>query len=191
MTTLTVTTVTKDSPGAGQFTIVGTYADATHTQPAQRVTVGEFPTGNKNWSRGHRITDAVIQCLRGTTFVAMYIASWAKIAMAFENALTYIPKINTQPVADSCVASSTAATFTVADASSELAATYAWEYSANGTSGWTACSGTVNGCAYSGGTTATLTCTPTTTGQTGYYHRCTITNAIGATVSESAILTIT
>jgi hypothetical protein len=57
----------------------------------------------------------------------MYLTSWSKVAMAFENALTYIPKVNTQPSDQSCVASSTAATLT-ASVSSELAATYQWQY---------------------------------------------------------------
>lgn len=191
MTTLTVVTVTKDSPGAGQFTIVGTYADATHSQPAQRVTIGEFPSGNRSWSRAHRVTDAVVQCIRSSVGVAMYLTSWAKIAMAFENSLTYIPKINTQPASASCVASSTAATFNVTDSSSELAATYNWQYSSDGVS-WSNASGTVNGCAYTNNTTATLTCTPTTTGQNGKYHRCQITNAIGtSTTNGAAVLSIT
>jgi len=191
MTTLTVTSITKDSPGAGQFTIVGTYASATHSNPSQRVTVGEYPSGNKNWSRGHRLTDAVLTCIRTGVGVAMYLTSWSKVAMAFENTLSYIPKINTQPAAAACVASSTAATFNVTDTSSELAATYQWQYSVDGSTGWTNCTGTINGCAYTNGTTATLTCTPTTTGQNGKYHRCQITNAIGTSTTDSAILTIT
>jgi len=191
MKVLTVTSVTKDSPGAGQFTIVGTYTDATLTQPAQRVTIGEFPSGNRAWSRAHRLTDAVIQCLRSTVAVGMYISSFSKICMAFENSLTYIPKINTQPASASCVASSTAATFNVTDTSSELSATYNWQYSTDGVS-WSNASGTVNGCAYTNNTTATLTCTPTTTGQNGKFHRCQITNAIGTSTTDgAAVLTIT
>lgn len=73
---------------------------------------------------------------------------------------------------------------------SELAATYLWEYSTDGGTTWATATGTIAGCAYTNGTTATLTCTPTTAGQTGKLHRCTITNAKGATVSESATLTI-
>jgi hypothetical protein len=304
MTTLTVTSVTKDSPGAGQFTIVGTYADATHSSPSQRVTVGEFPSGNANWSRGHRLTDTVLLCVRATTQLAMYLTSWSKIAMAFENALTYIPKVNTQPSDQSCVHSSTAATL-AASVSSELAATYQWQYESkasqtltsdatapanndtvtigdtvytykttltgaayevligasasvaldnlksaiNGTSGagtaygtgtvahttfeattktsttlliearlsgtlttattetsshlswgaatvtgggtWASATGTIRGCVYTNSTTASLTCTPTTTGQNGVRHRLQITNAIGTTTTSTATLTIT
>jgi hypothetical protein len=82
-------------------------------------------------------------------------------------------------------------TFNVTNSSSELTATYLWQYSADGSTSWTTASGTVNGCTYSNGTTNTLTCTPTTTGQTGYYHRCTITNSLGSTTTSSAVLTIT
>lgn len=191
MTTLTVVTVTKDSPGAGQFTVVGTYADATPASPAQQVTVPEYPSGNTNWSRGHRLTSTLLQCIRSTTGVAMLLTSWSKIAIAFANSLTYAPKVNTQPASAACVASSTAATFNVTDSSSELPATYLWQYSADGVS-WSTASGTVNGCAYTNHTTATLTCTPTTTGQTGKYHRCQITNALGTTnTNGEAVLTIT
>ena len=73
----------------------------------------------------------------------------------------------------------TAATFTVSPGS-EYVLTYQWQYSADGATSWTNCAGTVNGCAYSNGTTATLTCTPTTNGQTGYSHRCVITDDAGA-----------
>lgn len=83
-----------------------------------------------------------------------------------------------------------ATTFTTA-AASEFTKTYQWQYSADGSTGWTNCSGTVNGCAYTNGTTAVLTCTPSTRGQTGYYHRCNVTNIAGTTATSSAILTIT
>ena len=62
---------------------------------------------------------------------------------------------------------------------SEYTMSYQWQYSADGSS-WSNCTGTVNGCAYTNGTTSTLTMTPTTTGQTGYYHRCTITDNAGS-----------
>jgi len=192
MKILTVTSVTVDSPGAGQFTVVGTYTTGTPGAAAQQVTVGETPAGNKNWSRGHRFTSEVLMCLRASVGVAMNLLSWSKIAVAFEPTLTYAPKVNTQPANAACVASSTVATFNVTDSSSELTATYQWQYSADGSTGWTNASGTVNGCAYTNGTTATLTCTPTTTGQTGYYHRCQITNALGTTTTDGlARLTIT
>lgn len=58
--------------------------------------------------------------------------------------------------------------------------------------GWATATGTINGCAYSGGTTFQLTCTPTTTGQTGVLHRCQIRNVVGtATNSSEVALTIT
>lgn len=71
-----------------------------------------------------------------------------------------------------------ATTFTLS-IGSEYVLTYLWQYSADGVT-WNTASGTVNGCAYTNGTTATLTCTPTTTGQTGVFHRCVVTDDAGA-----------
>lgn len=192
-TKILVTSVTKDSPGAGQVTIVGTYTAATsYTQPHQQVSVGNYPTGNANWSRFLRLTnDALFIMRNGATSVAFDAASLAQIGYTLETTLTYVPKINTQPAAASCVHASTAATFNVTNASSELTATYQWQYSLDGSTAWTDCSGTVSGCAYTNGTTATLTCTPTTVAHSGTYHRCTITNSLGATTTSSAVLTIT
>ena len=305
MTTLTVTSVTKDSPGAGQVTIIASYADASFNLPAQRKTIGEVPTANPNWSRIHQITDQAYTVGRnGANPVAIYVPSMAIIAYAMEPTLTFVPVVNTQPSSASCVHSSTAATFTVV-ATSEPSFSYQWQYwiptdtltsdntapadgstvtiggvtytwktaltpSAgqvliNGTAdaallnlirainhsgtagtdyansgttavanplvsaatsvtshsfavtplvstgttiaatqagtshctwgtstvGWTNASGTVNGCAYTNGTTATLTCTPTTTGQTGVLHRCALANSAGTRYTSSVTLTIT
>ena len=84
-----------------------------------------------------------------------------------------------------------AAIITVVPGVTETPLSYQWQYSANGTSGWTNATGTVNGCAYTNGTTASLTCTPTTQGQTGYFHRCILTNASGTKTTTNAVLTIT
>ena len=84
-----------------------------------------------------------------------------------------------------------AGTFTVS-AGSEYTMTYQWQYSVDNSS-WSNATGTVNGCVYTNGTTATLTCTPTTTGQTGYYHRCVVTDnasSPGSVNTNSVILTI-
>ena len=92
-----------------------------------------------------------------------------------------------------------AATFTVAEGSTELtAATFQWQYW-NGSSYVDITSGTpVNGCTYSNYTTATLTCTPANasgtgggTGQTGKNHRCLLLNGAGYTASNAVALTIT
>jgi len=176
--------------GADTIAIAGTIADTTYTQPSVRVTVNEFQAGNTAWSRNIRITNQGVFCLRnGSSSVALTLASFGTIGRTVEPSLTWAPKITTQPSADDCVQSSTAATFTVV-ASSEPAMTYLWQYSTDDET-WIAASGTINGCVYTNGTTATLTCTPTTTGQTGKYHRCVVTNAAGSTNSDSAILTIT
>jgi hypothetical protein len=85
MKVLTITSVTKDSPGAGQFTIVGTYAETTLTSPARQVSVGEVPTTNINWSRTHQITDEAYLCKRlGAAAIGLYVTSFAKIAYTFE-----------------------------------------------------------------------------------------------------------
>ena len=88
-----------------------------------------------------------------------------------------------------------ATTFSIT-AGSEYVLTYQWQYSVDGVA-WSNCTGTVNGCAYTNSTTATLTCTPTTAGQTGYFHRCVITDNAGSfgltngvTNSSESILTI-
>ena len=176
--------------GADTISMSGTFAEVTLAQPAQRVSIGEYPSGNASWSRTHRLTDSAIQCVRSAIGVGLYLTSWSKVAYAIERTLSYIPRITTQPSAASCVNSSTAAVFTVV-ASSEATATYQWQYSANGTTLWAKATGTINGCAYTNDTTASLTCTPTTVGQTGYYHRCHVTNANGTTTTSAVILTIT
>ncbi len=308
-TKLVVTSITKDSPGAGQWTAVGTYTeDVTYSQQAQRNSVGNFPTDTVTWSRYFTIaTDAIFSRRNGATAVALEAASFAKIAYTIEPDQTYAPSITTDPSNGSCVASSTAATFTVA-AASESTKTYQWQYetkasgtittdnteladgdtvtingqayrfkdtmaqaydvkrhgttadttlanlikaiNATGTPGteyftgtlvhptvqadsavaahavtlrartsgtggnaltlaksaahlsisgavlagggtWNSASGTVLGCAYTNGTTVTLTCTPTTKDQSGTNHRCVVTNASGSDTSASATLTIT
>lgn len=83
-----------------------------------------------------------------------------------------------------------APTFTLTK-DSELAVTYLWQYSTDGST-WSTASGTVSGTTFSNGTTATLTCTPTTTGLTGAYIRCQVTNSLGTTNTDGrAVYTIT
>lgn len=83
-----------------------------------------------------------------------------------------------------------APTFTLTK-DSELSVTYLWQYSTDGST-WNTASGTVSGTAFTNGTTATLTCTPTTTGLTGAYIRCQVTNSLGTTnTNGSATYTIT
>lgn len=83
-----------------------------------------------------------------------------------------------------------AATISVIAGVTESTVSYQWQYSSNGGTTWNNISGTINGTAYTGYTTTTLTCTPTTTGQTGYQHRCVLTNASGSTNSNAVNLTI-
>ena len=177
--------------GGTGVTIVGIVSQQTFTQPSQIVTIAEYPT-NPNWSRGHRMTNGAHICRRnGSNFLAMLINCFGQVAVALEPSLSWAPLITTQPSAKSCIHNSTAAIFTVVAGVTETPLSYQWQYSANGSTGWTNATGTVNGCAYTNGTTASLTCTPTTTGQTGYFHRCIMTNASGNTTTASAVLTIT
>jgi hypothetical protein len=83
-----------------------------------------------------------------------------------------------------------AASMSVVAGVTESTVSYQWQYSNNGGTTWTNIAGTVNGTAYTGYTTATLTCTPTTTGQTGYLHQCVLKNASGSTNSNAVSLTI-
>jgi len=171
-------------------TLTGAASTYTITAQPQQITIGNYPSGNPNFARQVQLTsDAVIIRKPGTENVAIKVSDIVALAVSLYPNLTYKPLITTQPTSQSCVHSSTAATFTIV-ASAETAITYQWQYSVDGVS-WSNATGTVNGCVYTNGTTASLTCTPTTTGQTGYFHRCVATNATGSTNSSSAVLTIT
>lgn len=308
-TKIVVTSVTKDSPGAGQVTIVGTYTeDVSYTQPQQQVTVGDFPSANVAWSRAMRLTNQALFCQRnGSTGVSLELSSWAKIAYALEETLTYAPRITTEPTDQAAVAGGADAVFTLV-ADSESTATYQWQYESkasntvvsnntevsdgdtvtingqayrfkdtmaaaydvkrhgttadttlanliaaingtgtpgteyyagtsahptvqadasvtshtvtlrartSGTAGnaytlaksatnlsvggatfsnggnWASATGTILGCVYTGDTTASLTCNPSTTAQSGTEHRCVVTNPSGTDTSASVTLTIT
>lgn len=71
-----------------------------------------------------------------------------------------------------------AAAFTVLTGS-EYNQTYLWQYSADGAT-WATATGTIAGVAYTGGMTATLTATPTTSASTGYQLRCITTDDAGS-----------
>lgn len=311
-TKIVVTSVTKDSPGAGQVTIVGTYtADQDFAIQPQQITVNNYSEGNPRWSRWIRTsTEAIFVGRNGATAVALETEGLVQLAFTLEDDLTYAPRITTQPADDSCVASSTAADFTVVS-ESESTSTKQWQYETkaaqtltsdetnvsdtdtvvvggvtytfktaltptagevligadadasllnlirainhtgtpgtdyanlgstaianpqvkadasvtahafavyaltSGTAGnsiastetsthlswgaatltgggtWNSASGTVRGCAFSNGTTGTLTATPTTTIMSGTEIRCQVTNATGSTNSDAVTLTIT
>lgn len=93
----------------------------------------------------------------------------------------------TQLTVVAVTAGETANTYAVSTASDHLS--WATPTLVNG--GWSTASGTVSGCAYTNGTTFTLTCTPTTTGQNGVLHRCAITNLSGIRYTDSVTLGIT
>ena len=158
------------------------------TQPVKQITIENPATGNPSFSRAVQINTQYVLFKYGIYSVGFALSDLAILAVAYEPNLTYPPLITTQPINATCVHASTAATFTVA-AASELAKTYLWQYYDG--AAWQTASGTVAGCVYTGGTTVTLTCTPTTTGQTGKQHRCIVTNALSSTTSSVAVLTIT
>lgn len=132
-TSIEVTSATKDSPGAGQITIIANYSTVDYPQPAQRQTISDLPSGNARWYRNMRLTDQGLFCTKnGVTPVILTLASWAKIAYTLVTGMTWAPKITTQPSAGSCVASSTAANFTTA-VSTEPTASYQWKYETKAT----------------------------------------------------------
>jgi hypothetical protein len=162
--------------------------------PARQVSVGQFPASNPNWARTFQISDQYLFIKQGVYSVAISLADLTNMAFVVEPNLTWTPPvILLQPVPASCVHSSTAATFTITGGS-EYTMTYQWQYSTDSGATWHNATGTVNGCVYTNGTTATLTCTPTTTGQTGALHRCIITDnasSPGSITSATSVLTIT
>jgi hypothetical protein len=83
-----------------------------------------------------------------------------------------------------------AITASVAAGATETTQSYQWKYSTDGGVTWANATGTVSGTAFTNGTTATLTCTPTTTGLTGKLLKCTLTNSSGSTDSNSVVYTI-
>ncbi len=281
----------------------GTPGTATFGQPAQQTTILEAT--NVKFARNVVLSNSGVRVIKGSTQAGISIHELIVVLVGQEPALTWAPIISVQPVAASCVHSSTAATFSVTAASeTDIAQAYQWQHNNAGTltydnvsgpsdgdtvvigiktytfkttltptegqvllngggdaallnlirainhtgtpdtdykcaaantqvtaatavvahsiaitaivggsniattttashlswasattNGWASASGTVNGCAYTNGTTATLTCTPTTTGQTGFLHRCLLTSAGGSTAnqtaSDSVTLTIT
>lgn len=309
--TVTITSATKDSPMAGQITLVGTYDTLeTYPAPAQRTTVGNFPT--PVFSRAIQLTGDALFCIRNgaNNVIALAIPGLAKLWVALDTTLSPSPYFALQPVNTTCVGtpatgtltgsgssnvadgdtvtigtttyrfkstmaqvndiqiagsgnsdtsltnlidaingtgtagtnwyagtvantqvsagslsahaftvtaiigglagnsigttksssivswggstlsggSDAAANFTVT-VTSELSVTYLWQYSSDQVT-WHTATGTVSGTTYTNGTTATLTCTPTTQGQNGVFHRCLATNTQGTTTSGSAVLTI-
>jgi hypothetical protein len=83
-----------------------------------------------------------------------------------------------------------AANIAVVAGVTESPLTYLWQYSPDGGTTWDTATGTISGTTYTNGTTATLTCTPTTTIQTGKLHRCAVTNSSGTTYTTGIALTI-
>lgn len=173
----------------GSVAITATMSDATYTQPAQQMSIGDLPSGNTAWARTLMFRDTNVFCLRaGVSGVAL--ASINKICYTVNRLLTWF----TQPSATSVAATGAGtATFTVAGSSELTPSGYQWQYSANGLNAWTNATGAPGGLGmtFTNDTTATLTCDPTSTAMTGYSFRCLVTTPAGVTISDSAVLTIT
>lgn len=102
MKTLTFTTVTKDSPGAGQFTVVGTYADETHDTQAQQVTVANVPAASPRFLRYARLRNDIVQIAENNgNPVAIPLDDLSKLAYTLENTLTPTPYTTSAPSAAS------------------------------------------------------------------------------------------
>lgn len=188
MYTLVVSSMTKDSPSAGKLTVVFDYTSAdVDTVPSVQVTVPNYTDENPNWSRANRVNQSNFMVLRnGVTGVAIAMAGLNQMAYTISQSLTFAPVVLTQPANDTTNHSGGSAEFT-ADFGSELAATYQWQESADGTS-WSNIS---NGGIYAGATTLTLTITPTDTTKNGYQYRCRATNSLGTTATNAATMTVT
>lgn len=173
--------------GGTTFSAAGTLADATFTFPSQQMTVGEFPSGNKNWSRAHRLSTDAYFCIRhGADQCAVTMSSLALLAIGMTPELTWPIVLSTDSASTSAVAPA-AASFSVVVTANELTTTYQWQLSTDSGANWSNLS---NGGVYSGATTATLAIS-NSTGLNGKRYRCVCSNRRGNLTSTSATLTVT
>ena len=160
MITLRFTSVTKDSPGAGQFTVVGTYSDETLPLPSQRQTSEDGSLANPNWARNIVATnDAVLLSRNGVASVAFGADALAKAALVFNPSLTHAPYFSATTAGQSVAATGSAFASFAASVVSELTATYSWSVSTDG--GSTFGSALTDTGPYLNSATATLKVTPT------------------------------
>jgi len=170
-------------------------ATVTPSLPTRLVTVGQFPANNPNFSRQLQISDEYVFVKRSSYGVAISLSDIVNIALTEEVNLTWTPPVILTDLSnESCVHSSTSATFTVV-AGSEYVMTYSWYESANGITWGSAL--TTTGI-YNVSTPGSLVVTPTDTTKNGYYYKCIITDDAGSygltngsKTSASAILTVT
>ena len=185
--TATATTATMKGTGSALVTAIVSMTTLlypttiTPTLPVRQITLGQIPAANPNWVRQIQCSDEFVFIKRPPSYaVAISLADFVNIGLSQELNLTWTPPIIlTQPAPASCVHSSTAAKFTVVPGS-EYVLSYNWQYSSDGGATWANATGTINGTVYTNNTTATLPCTPTTTGQTGFLHRCVVTDNAGS-----------
>lgn len=177
----------------GSITIVANTDDVTFTQPAQQVTVGEFPTANPDWSRALRLTDAGVFCMRyGASSAAMLTTVWSQIAVAMESGLTWVPYISTDPAAASTTQGGSNVNLSVVATSELTPLTYQWQYYSTS---WTNITGAnasdIGGFEATNYTSATMTLDPGASAVTTSF-RCVVSDSIGqSSNSAAAIVTIT
>lgn len=175
--------------GTNAVDITAAFSDTTFSAiPNQRITIVQQPSDNPTFSRAIQMTDEACFVKRnGVNSAAVVIASIAKLGVAAEPELSWAPYISASPDSTSCGHTGGASASFSVTATSELTAIYRWQESSDGVS-WTDLSSSG---IYSGATGATLTITPTTTAQNGYYYRCVVKNDVGSTATSAAQLTVT
>jgi len=127
--------------------------------PARLTTVGEFPSGNPNWSRQHQVSDEAHYVKRGTAACAILLPDFTNLALTQDTGLTWTPPVISGQPESTTVAHTAQATFEVT-AGSEYNLTYAWYELSLVTKTAATLSWNVTALAYASGTaTATLTST--------------------------------
>lgn len=189
MKTLTASSVSVSGSGV---TVVFAISEQTFTQPAQQKTIGEYPSGNANFSRGHRVTDQAhfVERLTASGMASLAFLlneAISAVAIAVESGLTWTPIFTVQPTSHS-VATASATSFTVTvTVENSASITYQWQLSADGGGTWSA---VAESSPYSDTQTNTLLISDST-GLDAVQYRCVATNASGDTTSNAALLTVT
>jgi hypothetical protein len=148
----------------------------------QQVSIQSSPANYQAFARAVQVSQDVVQVVRANYGVCFPVSQLVSLAITYEPNLSYAPIITTEPTAVTDSGDASVNFTTVVN--SELALTYQWKYSSDGVSYSNATGGV-----YSNGTTATLTVNPIT-GLTGYYYKCTCTNANDSTDTDAVQLTV-
>lgn len=176
----------------GKIDIVANTEDVTFTQPAQQITVGEFPSDNPDWSRALRLTDEAIFCMRyGETAVAMLTSVWTELSVAMDSGLTWAPYFTTQPSDGTTTQSGSNVNVTVAVTTETASVTYQWQYySTDWTNITVSNASDIGGFVATNYDAATMTLDPGASAETTIF-RCVVTDAVGQTnTSSEATVTV-